>query len=169
MHSIALELHEHLLQLSCEHEDAPQLDWNQEPPVNWEEGTEELNSKTTDELWTMLGLHSTKVIPDFNEYVDVNMHNYWTDPKYMEEHKEELRGLSPRWHQLVGIVKIVFHAFKGEPLMLMDEVGVGKTLQLVGAFCVLNFFHDFYAKNKKFPGAYGESNNPMVTQLPSNL
>ena len=64
----------------------------------------------------------------------------------MSTNESALRPLAPRWHQLVGIVKIVMQAFKGEPLMLMDEVGVGKTLQLVGAIATLTFFRDFYEK-----------------------
>ena len=108
-----------------------------------------------DDLWGLLGLQKTKTLPDFNLKIDINAHNYWSDPQYMEANKSSLRPLAPRWHQLVGILKIVLQAFKQEPLMLMDQVGVGKTLQLVGAIVIFTFFRDFYAKNKSFPGGFG--------------
>jgi hypothetical protein len=132
--------------------------------MEWEEGVEEYKSKTKDELWAILGLQNSSAIPDFNEYIDPEAHNYWSDPEYMHEHKATLRPLSPRWHQLVGIIKIIYQGFKGEPLMLMDEVGVGKTLQLVGALAVLTFFRDFYDKNGKFPGAFGKRSPLLHTR-----
>lgn len=135
--------------------DMPEIEFNPEPAVEWEEGVEEYSGKTMDELWMLLGLQHSKRLPDFNKDMDPNMHNYWTDPEYMAANQAKLNPLSPRWHQLVGILKIVAQGFKGEPLMLMDQVGVGKTLQLVGAIVVLNFFRDFYKKNRQFPGGFG--------------
>jgi hypothetical protein len=153
--SLALEIHERLLHISREPADAPELDFERDPPMEWEEGVEEFKDKSMDDLWSLLGLLHTKALPDFNEYIDIDMHNYWTDQEYMAANKANLCPLSPRWHQLVGIVKIVHQGFRGEPLMLMDEVGVGKTLQLVGAVVVLTFFRDFFQKNGKFPGGFG--------------
>lgn len=153
---LALEIHERLLNVQKDPSDMPELNFDQEPPMEWEEGVEEFASKSMDDLWALLGLQKTKALPDFNDRIDVNTHNYWTDMEYMTENQSNLRPLSPRWHQLVGIVKIVLQAFKGEPLMLMDQVGVGKTLQLVGAIVIFTFFRDFYTENKKFPGGFGK-------------
>jgi hypothetical protein len=152
---LALEIHERLLHVLREPADMPEIEFNPEPVVEWEEGVEEYATKSMPDLWILLGLHSSKRLPDFNLDVDIDMHNYWTDSEYMAANQQKLRPLSPRWHQLVGIVKIVTQAFKGEPLMLMDQVGVGKTLQLVGAVVVLNFFRDFYKKSGRFPGTFG--------------
>jgi len=123
--------------------------------MEWEEGVEEFSTKSMDDLWALLGLNKTKTLPDFNDKIDPNAHNYWSNPEYMTANESSLRPLAPRWHQLVGIVKIVVQAFKGEPLMLMDQVGVGKTLQLVGAIAIFTFFRDFYDKNQSFPGGFG--------------
>lgn len=152
---LGIEIHERVLQVEWELADVPELDFEQEPPVEWEEGVEEFSSKSMDDLWSLLGLQNTKALPDFNDRIDINAHNYWTDQEYMTDNASTLCLLSPRWHQLVGIIKIVVQAFKGEPLMLMDQVGVGKTLQLVGAVVILTFFRNFYHKNKKFPGVFG--------------
>lgn len=163
--TLALEIHERLLNVQRDPSDAPHLNFDQEPPMEWEEGVEEFATKSMDDLWAVLGLQKTKALPDFNERIDVNTHNYWTDMEYMTANASNLRPLSPRWHQLVGIVKIVFQAFKGEPLMLMDQVGVGKTMQLVGAIVILAFFRDFYVENKRFPGGFGMSLARSVTWI----
>ncbi len=42
------------------------------------------------------------------------------------------------------------------PLLLMDQVGIGKTMQLVGLIAVIAYFIDYHDKNHKFPGAYGK-------------
>jgi hypothetical protein len=155
--TLGLEIHERLLRVQKEPAPVPDLDFNQEPPVEWEEGVEEFSAQSMDDLWSLLGLNTTKALPDFNEKIDPNAHNYWSDPEYMAANDSSLRPLAPRWHQLVGIIKIVLQAFKGEPLMLMDQVGVGKTLQLIGAITIFTFFRDFYDKNKSFPGGFGMS------------
>lgn len=153
--TLGLEIHEHLLRVQKEPAQVPELNFDHEPPIEWEEGVEEYSTKSMDELWAILGLQKTKTLPDFNNKIDIDAHNYWSNPEYMAENESTLRPLAPRWHQLVGILKIVVQAFKGEPLMLMDQVGIGKTLQLVGAIAVLTFFRDFYDKDKSFPGGFG--------------
>jgi hypothetical protein len=141
--------------------EAPELDFDRAPPLEWEEGVEEYKDKSKDELWAILGLTYSSALPDFNQYIDPDMHDYWSDPDYMHKRRDTLHPLTPRWHQLVGIIKIIHQGFKGEPLMLMDEVGVGKTLQLVGAVVILTFFRDYYDKNGKFPGAFGKCSPPF--------
>jgi hypothetical protein len=160
--SLGLEIHERLLRVQKEPAPVPDLDFNQEPPVEWEEGVEEFSTQSMDDLWSLLGLNTTKALPDFNDKIDPYAHNYWSDPEYMAANQSSLRPLAPRWHQLVGIVKIVLQAFKGEPLMLMDQVGVGKTLQLVGAIAIFTFFRDYYDKNKSFPGGFGMWSGPEL-------
>jgi len=151
---LALEIHERLQRLSEEPADVPALEFDREHNMDWEEGVEEFRSKTPDELWTMLGLSNTKALPDFNTTIDPHGHNPWEHPEYMEKNAETLRPMAPRWHQLVGIVKLVEQAFRGEPLMLMDEVGIGKTMQVFGCISVITFFREFYAEHGYFPGAF---------------
>jgi hypothetical protein len=115
IHTLGLEIHERLLRLLREPAQVPELDFNQEPPMEWEEGVEELSTKSMDDLWALLGLQTTKALPDFNDKIDPNAHNYWSNPEYMVENDFTLCPLAPRWHQLVGILKIVLQAFKGQP------------------------------------------------------
>jgi hypothetical protein len=105
--------------------------------VEWEEGVEEFSSHSMENLWSLLGLKMTKTLPDFNDKIDPNTQNYWSDFEYMAANESSLCPLDPRWHQLVGIIKIVLQAFIGEPLILMNKVDVGKTLQLMGAIALI--------------------------------
>jgi len=127
--------------------------------VNWEEGTEHLNTKSLDELWAMLGLAETKAIPGFNDRIDTDgVRNPW-DPEDKAWFKDKKNGMNfrPRWHQTAGIVMLteMFFAIDINGL-LADEVGLGKTHQVTGHICVIRYFREYYAVHKKFPGAFGE-------------
>jgi SNF2 family DNA or RNA helicase len=37
----------------------------------------------------------------------------------------------------------------------MDEVGLGKTLQIVAFICFLTWYRDYYARHNDFPGRFG--------------
>jgi SNF2 family DNA or RNA helicase len=127
--------------------------------VNWEEGTEDLNKKTMDELWSMLGLGEIKAIPGFNSRIDPDgAHNPWdkTDKQWFDDPKNG-KEFELRSHQLVGIVRMAQMAFiTGKHCLLADEVGLGKTAQVIGLACVLRFFRDYYLEHQKFPGEFGE-------------
>jgi hypothetical protein len=46
--------------------------------------------------------------------------------------------------------------FQNLPILLMDDVGVGKTLQLVGFIALLTYFRAYYDEHGSFPGEFGE-------------
>jgi hypothetical protein len=60
-----------------------------------------------------------------------------------EEHVLAKSQIVPEWHQWVGTLCLVRSWFTTElgekplPSMLCDEVGLGKTIQLVGSICIL--------------------------------
>ena len=129
---------------------------------DWETGVEEYQDYNLDQIWAALGLGDSRTLPSFNEVQDDNPDvSERVDPwkkelwnKFVASGKgAELR---PRWHQLVGIVKIMHHVIEGKPLLLMDQVGVGKTLQIVGAITTYALFHRYYQANGKFPGEFGK-------------
>ncbi|THG93946.1 hypothetical protein EW026_g7417 [Hermanssonia centrifuga] len=51
----------------------------------------------------------------------------------------------------------------------MDQVGIGKTMQLVGLIAVIAYFIDYHDKNHKFPGAYDKRkfHNGNIPKRPS--
>lgn len=111
---------------------------------DWESGVEHLSKKTYDDLIKDLNLVSEsgapKTFPQFNEMYDPNTPaaTPWNEAEWTKAsaaaHLEELK---PRWHQVVGVHKMVANAVKGLPTMVMDDVGVGKTMQAVGLITVL--------------------------------
>lgn len=73
--------------------------------------------------------------------------------------------LRPRWHQLIGIYRTVERVFKKQPMLLMDSVGLGKTMQVLGAIACLAYFHQVYEIKDKFPGDFGEQCDSDTTIL----
>ena len=125
--------------------------------LDWKSGVEHLQNKTPGELWEMLGFGTIKALPGFNTVEDPDgVVDPWDDE--WEEFAKGPRAVpfGPRWHQLVGMVKLMHHAISGDPLLLMDEVGVGKTMQVIGTVVLYTLFRRYFAKNDCFPGAFGE-------------
>ncbi|KAG2108174.1 uncharacterized protein F5147DRAFT_577082, partial [Suillus discolor] len=50
-------------------------------------------------------------------------------------------------HQLVSILRLVDTALDNELVMLMDEVGVGKTMHAVGLITCLGHYREHYRKH----------------------
>ncbi|KAJ7488758.1 hypothetical protein B0H11DRAFT_1720317 [Mycena galericulata] len=116
------------------------------PSPAWEEGTEEYSHLSVDQLWVLIGLPD-KAIPFFNTKLDpTGLHNPWTDEgnAFFEDDRNSKINLTPRWHQLVGLYKMMNMAFIAEPVVLMDEVGLGKTLQSIALVACLAYYRDYY-------------------------
>ncbi|KAG1833201.1 P-loop containing nucleoside triphosphate hydrolase protein [Suillus subalutaceus] len=138
----------------------------------WSEGVEQYSSMSEDDLWTILGLPE-KQIPFFNLLQDPYGNcDPWTEDgqAWLKENGE---SLALRWHQLVGLVKMVNNAFCGMPVLLMDEVGLGKTIQVTALIAILSFYREFYAVHNCFPGKIAakrwRSDSPNIPNLPVML
>lgn len=126
--------------------------------TDWKEGVEELSKVPEEELWRRLGMPNQK-IDLFQEWTDPNCTIApWSDSgqAWLCDPLKGRVPLRPRWHQLVGILRILERTFNGEPVLLMDGVGIGKTLQVVGAIACLAYYHRYYSKNNHFPGIFSE-------------
>jgi hypothetical protein len=146
-----------MLAPDAEIEPAPFLDFEDVDEMSWTEGVEELQHISVDDLWARLGFKNRQ-LPFFNARQDpFGLHDPW-DPEDKEwfENENNTESFKPRWHQLVGIYRMVQRAFAGEPILLMDEVGLGKTLQVVGLIVVLEWYREYYEQHKVFPGEFGE-------------
>jgi len=135
----------------------PPLNFDHPLDLEWSSGVEEFDKTSTGELWKAIGLPN-ETLPYFNTRQDpLGMHDPWeTDDRPWFRNELNTEPFQPRWHQLVGILKMLQRAFVGLPILLMDEVGLGKTLQVTAVFAVLSYYRDFYSKNKCFPGAFGK-------------
>lgn len=142
-------------------DDDERLDLDLDPKIDleWKEGVEALAQFTEEQMWEKLGLPD-KNLPFFQQ---------WTDPDgtidpWSEEGQAWLKddtntsrqALRPRWHQLVGIYRTVERAFECKPVLLMDGVGLGKTLQVLGAIACLAYYRRVYETKGNFPGDFRE-------------
>ena len=134
----------------------PFFDPESAPDVDWEEGVEEWKGVSDTDIWNHLGRPS-RTLPYFNAFVDsTGLHDPWDHPEYFDDlTNPDIEPLSPRWNQLVGVIKGLTLMFEGKPLLLMDGVGFGKTLQLIAIFSILVFFREEFVKNGRFPGIFG--------------
>lgn len=146
------------------------LDFDLETPIdinNWKEGVEALGKYSEEQLWKLLGL-SDQRIPFFQEWTDPDAQiSPWSEEgrKWLEDPASPRQQLHPRWHQLVGIFRMLERAFEGKPVLLMDGVGLGKTLQVLGAIACLAWYRECYEHNNAFPGHFGRS--VLMLLLPS--
>ncbi|KAG6370138.1 P-loop containing nucleoside triphosphate hydrolase protein [Boletus reticuloceps] len=124
----------------------------------WKEGVEELSKVSEESLWTMLGFPQKK-LPFMQEWMDSGATiDPWSaeGQAWLEDERSERLPLKPRWHQLVGIYRMLERAFEGKPVLLMDGVGMGKTLQVLGTIACLTFYRHHYSLHKKFPGQFAD-------------
>lgn len=86
---------------------------------NTDLGVDEFRGMSTDDLFRILGLGAIKQLPLVSDNMQI------------------------KWHQLVGIasmLKAMFSETKGapsRPTMLCDDVGLGKTVQVIGLLAML--------------------------------
>jgi SNF2 family DNA or RNA helicase len=147
-------------------EDMVEIDLEPEEFVDWEEGVEHLRSKTEVELYAMLGFNDMK-IPFMNTEVDddsdicelpyANAQGGNTGEK-MAPPPGQKKPFALKWHQLVGLTKIVQSALTSQPVLLMDNVGLGKTVQVIAFFAVMAYYRKFYTETHRYPGMWSESN-----------
>ncbi|KAG1717478.1 P-loop containing nucleoside triphosphate hydrolase protein [Suillus lakei] len=148
---------------------------------DWKSGVEEYNKCTEDDLWEHLGLPEKK-LPFFQTRTDPNAAiDPWSEDgqQWLDNPQSPAQNLAPRWHQLVGILRLIDRVLNGEPVMLMDGVGVGKTMQAVGLITCLAQYREHYRKHGKFPGKFAQRSYkksggnipdlPSVIMSPPNL
>jgi hypothetical protein len=124
---------------------------------DWKSGVEEYDKRSEDELWEDLGMPEKK-LPFFQTRSDPDAAvDPWSEDgqQWLDNPASPAQNLAPRWHQLVGILRLIDRVLDGRPVMLMDGVGVGKTMQAVGLIACLAHYREHYRKHGKFPGKFG--------------
>ncbi|KAG2336037.1 hypothetical protein BDR05DRAFT_897311 [Suillus weaverae] len=158
------------------------VDFTEDMDVSdWKSGVEEYDKCSEDDLWEHLGLPE-KRLPFFQARSDPDAAiDPWSEQgqQWLDDPTSPAQSLAPRWHQLVGILRLIDRFLDGKPVMLMDGVGVGKTMQAVGLITCLAHYKEHYRKHGKFPGKFSQrchqktGNNipdlPTVIMSPPNL
>lgn len=121
---------------------------------HWSEGVEHYCNTTPEELDAYLGI-TDGYLEGFNQTEDPDGA---TDP-WTKEGEKVLKSPSAlplrlRWHQLIGVLHIMDRMFEGKPVLVMDNVGVGKTIQGVGVITLYAFFRAFFETRGHFPGKF---------------
>lgn len=124
-------------------------------PKDWVEGVEHLKDATIGDLWLRLGFPSQR-IPGITSKIDPDGLYSSTDKKPWKalEDSGGLQDLDIRWHQLVGIYRLLELFFDGKPALLMDGVGLGKTLTVIGFAAALSAYRLAFKANGAFPGDF---------------
>jgi hypothetical protein len=124
------------------------VEFSLDPPAEaeeWSEGVEDLKNATPETLYRLLGLDEPH-IPGFNKYIVEDV-----------EAGGEAKEFHMRWHQLVGTVKLLERALTSDPVLLMDDVGLGKTTQVLAMFTMLTYYRTYHKTNGRYPsGNWGE-------------
>ncbi|KAG1779882.1 P-loop containing nucleoside triphosphate hydrolase protein [Suillus placidus] len=153
--------------------DEVSVDFTEDMDVSdWKSGVEEYDKCSQDDLWEHLGL-SEKRLPFFHTRCDPDAAiDPWSEEgqQWLDDPTSPAQSLAPRWHQLVGILRLIDRFLDGKPVMLMDGVGVGKTMQAVGLIACLAHYREHHRMHGKFPGKFSQrchrKTNGNIPDLP---
>lgn len=146
----------------CEIENEEPLDLptGESVDLDWSEGTEHFKDYTIEHAQRALGFIDD-TIPSFNRFLDPGGEKtYWNDKGWFDDETNVKIICAPRWHQLIGMLALVDAMFNGKNILLMDEVGLGKTMQVAGAIAIITFFREYHDRmpegQKSFPGMFSK-------------
>ncbi|KAI9060334.1 hypothetical protein FKP32DRAFT_1542386, partial [Trametes sanguinea] len=132
----------------------------------WAEGVEAYKKLTIDAMRTAFALPSEH-FPFFNKTTDsTGNEDPWTESGRQALASPNAADLKPFWHQWVGVLKIVDNMMGRKNLMLMDQVGVGKTLQAVGTLAMYEWLRVNKEKRGQYPIRFGTSPSIGSEALP---
>jgi hypothetical protein len=112
-------------------------------------GVGHLKGWTSEQVWDSLGLQGATQFP-FGEP------GTRFPPELCQPSKPKAE---PRWHQVIGVHAILEGAFtkqlreRSRPTVLCDDVGLGKTLQIIGIFSMLSHLYEqqLLGKERRLP------------------
>ncbi|EMD31654.1 hypothetical protein CERSUDRAFT_127231 [Gelatoporia subvermispora B] len=146
-------------------------DLDEDAPTTWTEGTEEFAAHDLERIKDDLGILKGDSIPMLNTWQDnTGTIDAWS-PEFDENvaTKTDISALRPRWHQYVAVLKIMLKMISGDPILLMDDVGIGKTLVLTAIACCRAWYHMHYKAHGAFPGLAGKRGMKCETTADGNF
>ncbi|KAG9098672.1 hypothetical protein FRC06_006082 [Ceratobasidium sp. 370] len=98
-------------------------------------GVDRFRDWSTEKAWANLGLPGATQFP-------------FAEPSSQKPGEPAKAKAVPKWHQIIGVNAILEGAFTKElgdqarPTLLCDDVGLGKTLQIIGAISTIAHLHE---------------------------
>ncbi|KAI9062335.1 hypothetical protein FKP32DRAFT_1574398 [Trametes sanguinea] len=148
---------EYINSANAEDRDFDLIDMTSDALADWKEGVEAYKDLTIEQMQQMLGLPSPH-FPFFNQKQDPSgIHLPWSEEGRAALRSSEAVELSPFWHQWVGVLKIMDNMMAHKHVLLMDQVGVGKTMQAIGAIAVYEWLRLMFSQKGRYPDRFGTS------------
>ena len=125
----------------------------------WETGVENLEQKTFDDIWNDYGLGNVKAVPGFNTREDpTGKIDPWLPEgvRYLTDPNSGAIPFGPQWHQLLGATGMLLRKFRGRGTLLMDEVGVGKTMQIIVLQMFLIYLRSYREAHDSYPPLFSK-------------
>jgi SNF2 family DNA or RNA helicase len=129
-----------------------------------QDGSKRLEVLTSEQLSAYMGLRDAH-IPGMVTHVHVHgAFSAWDKPDEFNKQlvlwkinpaQSELRPFRLHHHQLVGVAHALDCIFANYPVALFDEVGVGKTIQILALIAMLAYFYDYFEAHHEYPGKFG--------------
>ena len=128
--------------------------------MDWDAGTAPFDEMSIIELKKLLQWDdTTQDAPFFHNLVDL-------DRQVVPGHKgwdaAVAQGtaipLSLKWHQVTGVVAILHRIFLRTPAFVLDDVGLGKTMQAIATLCYLENMRARKAQRGCWGGIFGKHN-----------
>ena len=130
-----------------------------EVPVDlgeWSEGTEMHAELSLDDVNAALGLIKGH-FEGLNRTEDPDgLLDGWTEQGRKMLASDRALPLEPRWHQRIGVLRMLECLFARLPVLLMDEVGVGKTAQAICLLAIYVWYVSHHNAKGCFPGKFSE-------------
>ena len=143
---------------------------------DWTEGVEEFAHLTIREIARSFGLplksqeDDQPNLPFFNDEIDIEgSARPWETRKEVKASTRKAAAIAtvrraaqpilirllPHWHQWVGIKKMINNMAEHKNVLLMDSVGVGKTMQATGTIAMYDWLRMFKKRHSRFLPDYG--------------
>ena len=127
--------------------------------TDWETGVENLEHKTLDDIWNDYGLGNVRAVPGFNTREDpTGKIDPWSPEgaRYLSDPNSGAIPFGPQWHQLLGATGMLLRKFRGRGTLLMDEVGVGKTMQVIVLQMFLIYLRSYREVHNAYPALFSK-------------
>ncbi|KAI0362847.1 hypothetical protein BV20DRAFT_959460, partial [Pilatotrama ljubarskyi] len=125
--------------------------------AQWTEGVEEYKHLTIEDIIACFALESPR-IPIFADKVDMHgIEDPWSPGGQRNLTLPGASELRLFWHQWIACLKMADAMFEGRNILLMDGVGVGKTIEATATIGLYEWLRVYRKQRGAFPMRFGES------------